>query len=233
MNQLLAILICLPVIWWLWIRDVQVRPKFSRTFWIPLFWMLILGSRPLSWWLGVGSAGADLEGNWFDRLLYIGLIFWAIHILSQRGVSWSTVIHKNKALLLFYLFLLATIVWAPFPFVLFKRWFKDIGAIFIMLLILTEEDPLEASKAIFARCAYVWFPLSEIFNKYFPGIGREYSHSGGMMISGVTPHKNTLGSIIIISCFFLIYSNIIVIYLIKLLYFTKMTFVKLIFRKNI
>src|SRR5207302_2837494 len=141
---------------------------------------------------------------WFDRLLYLGLIFWAMHILSKRGVSWGTLIEKNKALMLFYLFLLATILWAPFPFVVFKRWFKDIGAIFIILLILTEEDPMEASKAIFARCAYVWFPLSEIFVKYFPGIGREYSHSGGTMISGVTPHKNTLGSIIFISCFFLI-----------------------------
>ena len=170
-----------------------------------MFWMLILGSRPLSFWLaGVGSGSDNLEGNWFDRLLYLGLIFWAIHILSKRQVSWGTLIEKNKALVFFYLFLLVTIFWAPYPFVVFKRWFKDIGAIFIILLILTEEDPLEATKAIFARCAYVWFPLSEIFNKYFPGIGREYSHGGGTMISGVTPHKNTLGEIIFIACFFLI-----------------------------
>src|SRR5205814_390017 len=190
MHRLLAILLCVPFIWWLWRRDVQARPKFSHTFWIPLLWMLILGSRRLSWWLGVGSAGGDLEGNWFDRLLYIGLIFWAIHILSQRGVSWSTLIHKNQALLLFYLFLLATIVWAPFPFVLFKRWFKDIGAIFVILLILTEEHPMEATKALFARCAYVWFPVSEILGKYFPGIGREYSRIVHALYSGVCGEKN-------------------------------------------
>jgi exopolysaccharide production protein ExoQ len=204
MHRLLAILLCLPFIWWLWRRDVKARPKFSRTFWIPLFWMLILGSRPLSWWLGVGGGGDNLEGNWFDRLLYLGLIFWAIHILSKRRVLWGTLIEKNKALILFYLFLLVTILWAPYPFVLFRRWFKDIGVIFVILLVLTEEDPLEATKAIFARCAYVWFPLSEIFAKYFPGIGREYSHSGGEMISGVTPHKNTLGEIIFVASFFLI-----------------------------
>ena len=170
-----------------------------------MFYMLIQGSRPLSWWLGVGgSSGGNLEGNWFDRLLYLGLIVAAIHILSKRKVSWGTFVQKNKALLLLYLFLLVTVLWAPFPFVAFKRWFRDIGAIFIILLILTEENPMEATKAIFARCAYVWFPLSEIFGKYFPGIGREYSKGGGAMYSGVCGQKNTLGEIIFIASFFLI-----------------------------
>jgi len=189
------------VIIWLWRRDVQARPKFSRTFWIPVFWVLILGSRPLSWWLGVGGGGGSdaLEGNWFDRSLYLGLIFVAIYILSTRGISWGTLIQQNKALLLFYFFLLLTILWAPFPFVVFKRWFKDIGGIFIVLLILTEKNPLEATKALFARCAYVWFPLSEILAKYFPSIGREYGSSGAAQYSGVTSQKNTLGSIILIA----------------------------------
>lgn len=205
MSRPFAILVCLPVIWWLWRRDLQARPKFSRTFWIPLFWVLILGSRPLSWWLGIGgSAGGNLEGNWFDRSLYLGLIFAAIYILSKRQISWGALIQQNKAVLLFYLFLLLTILWAPYPFVAFKRWFKDIGAIFIVLLILTEENPLEATKAIFARCAYVWFPLSEIFAKYFPGIGREYSHGGAAMYSGVTGQKNSLGEIILIAGLFLV-----------------------------
>jgi O-antigen ligase len=205
MKPQLAILLCLPFIIWLWRRDVQARPKFSRTFWIPIFWALILGSRPLSFWLGVGGSGAggsidNLEGNWFDRSLYLVLIFAAIYILSNRQVSWGRLFQQNKALLLFYFFLLMTILWAPFPFVVFKRWFKDIAAIFIILLVLTEADPLEATKALFARCAYVWFPLSEILAKYFPSIGREYSPGGGAaMYSGVTSQKNTLGAIILVA----------------------------------
>ena len=205
MSRFLAVGLCVPFIWWLWNRDVKARPSFSGTFWIPVFWMLILGSRPLSWWLGItGSGSSDLEGNWFDRLLYIGLIFVAICILSKRQISWGALIRDNKAVVLFYAFLLATVFWAPYSFVAFKRWFKDVGAIFIILLVLTEADPLEATKALFARCAYVWFPLSEIFAKYFPGIGREYSHSGSTMYSGVTQHKNSLGAIIFVAAFFLI-----------------------------
>src|SRR6266581_6767715 len=144
MNQTFAVLVCLPVICWLWRRDIRVRPKFSRSFWLPLFYMLIQGSRPLSFWLGVGrSAGGNLEGNWFDRFFAMCFIFVAIYLLSKRQISWGILVQQNKALLLFYLFLLVTILWAPFPFVLFKRWFRDIGAIFVILLILTEEHPME------------------------------------------------------------------------------------------
>ena len=168
-----------------------------------MFYVMIAGSRPLSFWLGTGG-GSNLEGNWFDRLLYLGIILVAIHVLSEREFSWGTLVEKNKALMLFYLFLVVTALWAPFPFVAFRRWFRDIGAIFIILLILTEQDPMEASKAIFARCAYVWFPLSEIFNKYFPGIGRVYSKSGGVEYGGVCGQKNTLGEVIFIVSFFLI-----------------------------
>jgi O-antigen ligase len=119
-------------------------------------------------------------------------------------MEWASIIQRNKALLLFFLFLLATIMWAPYPFVVFKRWFKEIGAIFVILVILTEQNPLEATKAIFARCAYVWFPLSEIFAKYFPGIGREYSRGGFATYTGVTTQKNSLGEIILVVCLFLI-----------------------------
>jgi hypothetical protein len=109
--------------------------------------MLIIGSRPLSWWLGISGAGStDLEGNWFDRLLYLGLIFVAMCILVKRRISWDALLGQNKALVFFYVVLLATVIWAPFPTIVFRRWFKDIGAIFIILLILTETDQLEAIK---------------------------------------------------------------------------------------
>ena len=199
----LAIAVCVLVIWWLWRRDIQVRPKFSPALWLSLFYVLTAGARPLSWWLGLGGA-TNLEGNWFDRVVYGAIILAAISILSGREVSWGTLVEKNKALMLFYLFLLVTLLWDPFPFVGLRRLFRDFGAIFIILVILTEADPIEASKAIFARCAYIWFPLSEVANKYFPGIGRTYGKGGGVEYGGICGQKNTLGEVILIASFFLI-----------------------------
>ncbi len=199
MNRTFALLLCLPFIVWLWKRDARVRPKFSRTFWIPILWLLILGSRPISWWLGVGaSGGGDLDGNWFDRTLYLVLVFLALRILIRRRVSLITFIQKNKAFSLFYLFLLITVLWAPFPFVAFKRWFKDAATFLIILLVLSEQEPLEAIKALCARCAFVWFPLSELFAKYFPQSGRSYSRGGLATYTGVTDQKNSLGAIILV-----------------------------------
>ena len=199
----LAIAVCVPVIWSLWRRDIQVRPKFSPAFWLSLFYVLTAGARPLSWWLGLGGA-TNLEGNWFDRVVYGAIILAAISILSGRGLSWGDLVRENKAIMAFYLFLLVTLLWAPFPFVGFRRLFRDFGAIFIILVILTEADPIEASKAIFARCAYIWFPLSEVANKYFPGIGRTYGKGGGVEYGGICGQKNTLGEVILVASFFLI-----------------------------
>jgi len=199
MSRPFALLLCLPLIWWLWKRDQRARPPFSLALWIPFLWLLLLGSRSLSWWLGVGgSEGGDLEGNAFDRLLYLGMIFAALYVLSRRGIRWAPLMGQNKTLLLFYLFLFVTILWSEYPFVTFKRWYKELGGIFVILIILTEQDPLEAIKAVFARCAYVLFPLSVVFIKYFPGIGRTYTQSGGAMYTGVTQQKNSLGEIVLV-----------------------------------
>jgi O-antigen ligase len=122
----------------------------------------------------------------------------SIYILSKRGVSWGSLIRENKALALFYLFLAATILWSEYPLVTFRRWFKDLGGIFIILLILTEKDPLEAIKAVFARCAYILFPLSVIFIKYFPQLGRQHGPSGEPTFTGVTIQKNSLGEIVLV-----------------------------------
>jgi exopolysaccharide production protein ExoQ len=198
MKPPLALLACLPLIVWFWKRDQRARPSFSTALWIPLVWVLLLGSRPLSFWLGIGGSGNDLEGNSFDRLFYLGMIFLSIYILSKRRIRWGQVIGQNKGLALFYLFLLATMLWSEYPLVTFKRWFKDLGSVFIILLILSEQHPIEALKATLARCAYVLFPLSVVFIKYFPQLGREFSHSGAPTYTGVTTQKNSLGEIVLV-----------------------------------
>jgi exopolysaccharide production protein ExoQ len=92
--------------------------------------------------------------------------------------------------------------------VTFKRWIKEIGGVFVLLVILTEKEPLEAIEAVFLRCAYVLLPLSVVFIKYVPSLGRIMDHTGNPQYVGVADQKNSLGEIVLVSSTIIIWSMI-------------------------
>lgn len=208
MPRSLAILLSLTFIAWLWRKDHQLRKDLSAAVWIPVIWLMVLGSRTLSFWFGMGSSGGSLEGNSFDRTFYLIQIFASIFVLMKRRFPFGNFYGNNAVLLVFYLWLLLSLVWSGYPFVTFKRWFKEIGGIFVMLVILTEKNPIEALKAVYTRCAYVLIPLSVLFIKYVPEFGRVYSNQGGVMYCGVTEQKNSLGEIVLIFSLMLVWDMV-------------------------
>src|SRR5215475_6552530 len=119
MSRQLAILVFTIFTAWLWHEDSKHRPHLSKALWIPLIWLLLLGSRPLSWWswffFGIGSsATSDLEGNGLDRAFYSALICLSLIIIARRRVTWNEVFGGNAGLVLFYAFLALTILWATY-----------------------------------------------------------------------------------------------------------------------
>ncbi len=75
-----------------------------------------------------------------------------------------------------------------------KRFVKLLGIIVMALLVLTEENPPEAIKALARRCAFVLLPFSILLIKYFPEFGVSYGEwSGARMVRGVAEDKNMLG----------------------------------------
>ena len=204
MSRELAILSFTIFTVWLWRKDMKSRPHFSKALWIPLIWLLLLASRPLSWWswffFGIGSPSvSDLDGNTLDRVFYSVLICLSVIVVTRRGVSWGEVFRGNKGLLLFYAFLGLTILWATYPFPTFKRWTKEIGAIPVLLIIVTETNPIEAIKVVFTRCAFVIFTFSVLTIKYIPEISRDYNrHSGIAEIHGICQQKNSLGEAVMV-----------------------------------
>jgi exopolysaccharide production protein ExoQ len=187
---------------WLIRRDTAQRPGISPALWIPTLWIGILLSRPISAWLGLGGSGGgadSMEGSPFDALFYFLLIIAAAVVLNKRQVNWCEIISTNWPVFLFYGYLLVTVLWAESPSVSFKRWFKDFGNIVVALVILTEANPQQALRAVVLRCAYIFIPLSVVFVRYFPELGRRYAtHSGNMEATGVTFQKNSLGVLIVI-----------------------------------
>ena len=175
----IVLLVSLFLFWKLIQKDIAARPGLSSAIWIPTFWVAIQLSRPLSMWLNFGGGeGGSLEGSPLDRLFYFGMIFAALVVLSRRGVAWNKIFSQNWPIFLFYSYFLISIIWAPNSFVSFKRWFKEVGNVWIALVILTEENPKEAFRAVFVRCAYVLIPLSIVFLRYFPDLGRRYLRNG-------------------------------------------------------
>ena len=208
MPPQLALFLCWIAIGWLLYQDHRRHPNCSRALWLPVLWMMLLGSRPLSFWVGYTGSGdsGDLEGNAFDRVFYTLMILASFAILHSRRFRWTTFFGGNRTLFLFYAFLLASIVWSAFPYVTFKRWFKEAGGLGPILIILTEEDPLEAIEVVFLRCAYVLLPLSVVFIKYFPDLGRSFSASFMPTYTGVTVQKNSLGEIVMVFGMMIIWS---------------------------
>jgi O-antigen ligase len=101
------------------------------------------------------------------------------------------------------LYCFISIAWSDFPFVAFKRWIKILGHPIMALIVLTEPDPKEGLIRLMKRCAYVVVPVSILFIKYYPRLGRGYDPWTGMqMNNGIAVGKNMLGADCMILGFF-------------------------------
>jgi exopolysaccharide production protein ExoQ len=209
MSPQLALFACALFILWLFYQDKRRCSGVSPALWIAVAWVAIVASRPVSAWLdmegGSYAGDAETEGNSVDRNVFLLLIIAALFVLQRRNINWRVLIANNSWLFLLYLFFGISILWSDYPFIALKRWFKDLGNILVVLIILTEKDLIEAVRTVFARCAYLIIPLSVLFIKYFPQLGRTFSRfTGANRYQGVTLNKNQLGAAVMVLTLFLI-----------------------------
>lgn len=66
------------------------------------------------------------------------------------------------------------------------------------LVVVTEVRPYMAIGVILKRLAFILIPLSVLFIKYYPALGRSY-HRGQPLYTGVGDGKNALGAICLIT----------------------------------
>jgi exopolysaccharide production protein ExoQ len=171
--------------------------KVTTAMWVPLAWLLIASSRPLSNWLslsgpgGVGSAyteGSPLDRNVLTILLLLGLV-----ALYNRTKPIKPTLVANPLLLVYFAYCLISIIWCDYPLVLFKRWIRSVGDIVVILIIITEPKWEDALKWLFTRIAFLLVPLSILFIRFYPSLGRAYSRGGTPEWTGVGTDKNALG----------------------------------------
>ncbi len=188
---------CMLFIGYLFWMDLRRPDSPSRALWVPLAWMFLAGSRWVSSWLNLGptlaSANDYAEGSPIDRAVFFALIVAGILILASRKIDWQRLLVNNVWIILYLLYCLASMAWTDEPTILMKRWVKDLGNPIMALVILTERRPYEAVGAVLRRLAFLLLPLSVLFVKYYPELGRTYHHDGSPMYTGVGHQKNDLG----------------------------------------
>ncbi len=208
-------LVVLPAVFagiaWLLRRDAKERETVSAASWIVLVWAVIYASRPVTSWFagaepGLTPASSD-DGTPAEALIHLCLIVAGLAVLMRRDIRLSALVRDNRWLLVFYGFWLLSIAWSDYPYITFKRLFRDFGNLVMVLVILTGRDAGSAMRAIVVRCAYVCIPLSMVLIRYVPEWGRAsfgFDQSEVMAI-GMTPHKNTLGMLALVGALFLLW----------------------------
>jgi exopolysaccharide production protein ExoQ len=198
MPPIVATIVYLAGVAYLFRRDFRERPNITAALWLPFFWVVISGGRFISEWMGIlglnfGSDSVE-EGSPIDAIIFFILIGTGVHVLFKRRIHLSEFIRNNRWVTIYLLYCLMAILWSDFPLVAFKRWIKLFGQPVMVLIVLTEPDPMESLARLLKRCAYVLVPVSILFIKYYPDLGRTFDTWVGMpMNTGITTNKNQLG----------------------------------------
>jgi exopolysaccharide production protein ExoQ len=209
MPPTLALVITVSFIAYLFRRDVRERPNVTGALWLPVVWVFIVCSKTPSQWLYLfglpGFASTSIEeGSSLDALVLSGMILFGLHIVHKRQIRLSDIARENPWLVVFVLYCLLSAAWADSPLISGKRWIKMLGHPVMVLVILTEPEPGEALTRLMKRCAYVILPISILWMKYYPVLGRHWDIDGFAQNSGITADKNELGAVsIIFALFFL------------------------------
>lgn len=214
MPRQIPLSICILFILWLFYQDRKLRPITSIALWIPLLWVIILGTRPLSMWFNIDGGQIEklddyLEGNPFDRNLLLGLVVTGLTIVIKRWSKCINLVKNNKFFLIFFMFCGISCLWSDYAFTAFKRYIKDIGNLIMALIILTETNAGQALKAILSRYMYILVLFSVLFIYYFPEYGRVYNHSTGEpMYCGIATEKNIFGQFVFLCGLFIVWELI-------------------------
>ncbi len=201
MNPSVANLICAFGIAGLFYLDRDTAARTSKALWLAVIYLWIVGSRSVSVWLGLTpSAGTNvqLDGTPIDAAIFGVLLAAAVVVLIRRSSRTRTLLAANWPILVYTLYCLISVAWSYYPGVSFKRWIKALDDIAMVLVILTDGQPLAAIRRVFSRVGFLLFPASVLLIKYYDNLGRAYDPSGGMSNTGVTTNKNVLGVVVLV-----------------------------------
>ena len=204
MPPVIATILCCLFILVVFLLDRDRNSPVSPTLWIPMLWLSIGASRMASQWLGGVEEATESQieqGNSLDATIFAILIVIGLVALSGKGRRQRVmaILRTNKPLILFFLYCLSSVLWSDYSVVAFKRWIKALGDLVMILIVLTDLEPIAAIKRFFSRPGFVLVPLSILLIRYYPSLARGYSGwTGEVFNTGVATGKNGLGYVCLI-----------------------------------
>jgi O-antigen ligase len=193
----LAFLICGTGIAGLFFLDRDESTRNSKALWLPIMWLSIAGSRPVSAWFGMGTYGlaSTVDGSPIDAAVFEALLVAGLIVVFLRRDKTIPVLKASGPILIYLLYCLISVTWSAFPEPSLKRWTKYVGDLVMVLILVTDGQAIAAFRRLFSRIGFILFPASILLIRY-TDLGRGYDPDGGPMNTGVTSNKNALGLIV-------------------------------------
>jgi O-antigen ligase len=119
-------------------------------------------------------------------------------ILIRRRWDASALLRASWPILLYFSFALVSLAWSDFPGWGFKRWFRALGDVVMVLIVVTDAQPATAFRRLYSRVGFILLPLSLLFIKYYRELGVTHDDWGAMENTGVTTDKNMLGVLVFV-----------------------------------
>lgn len=124
------------------------------------------------------------------------LILLGLFVLGSRAEQTKRILANNKWVFVLFIYIALSILWSNFPAISLRRGIRSIGTLVMVLVVLTERNPLQAVRALLRRLYLVHIPLSIMAVKYFRNIGVMYNWSGvEEQWIGLSIDKNSLGQV--------------------------------------
>lgn len=201
----LALLVCVALVFVLLRFDRRLSSGVSGAIWIPTLWLLSVASKPLAYWFSWSGESTE-SGSPLDQVFLVSVLLLGVGVIARRQLNWRKILTENRWVVVLIIYMLISIIWSEIPLVSFKRWIRELIAVVMALVVLSERKPFLSIESILRRSAYILIPFSLVLIKYFPALGVQYGRwSGKQMWIGVTLQKNGLGRLCLISSFFLIW----------------------------
>src|SRR6267154_1865771 len=172
MVRLLATIVCAFAIWQLFRLNREREVQTSKALWIPVIWLFIAASRNVSAWLQYSPDGASdqyLEGSPLDRAVLSAILALGVGVLLSRAGRVGMLLRSNLPVLLYFLYCGISVLWSDFPDVAFKRWFRALGDV-VMVLIVLSYLSRSARKPAFVS-VMVLAALGVAFSALFLNVG--------------------------------------------------------------